>query len=293
MSAAGAGAGAPTSEQPAGGAPPPPPPGTPPLPASAPPPGTPPSAPPRAAAPSGKPRNGNGSRTPFDQHPGFRKRVDQEAARVLRTKLGVTLEEAEQIILQHKGAGGAPPPGTPPGSTPPPPNETSSARERRLKEEKDDLERRLKKSKAKNGRLQRQVSRRETLLEMQFEARTVGIQERFINFAISEYGTLYTIFGSNPAGIPAEIKAAFEKDPVDGKTIFAYVKAQNPMIGDQPPAPPTVVPLSPTTSPPASRLPGETVSSPASPGARPPAFDASKLTDAEWEAYKRKHGMRY
>src|SRR5215831_8436578 len=149
---AGAGGGTP----PAGGAPPPPAPtGTPPA-GGAPPP------PPAARAggqPNGRNRNkhakrgGKNGQQPFDQHPAFRKRVDQEAARVIRKKLGCTLEEALALVERGRAApgGGAPAPGGQPTAAAPGAGPTAA--ERRLQDELEDAQRRIKKQSRKIKRI--------------------------------------------------------------------------------------------------------------------------------------------
>lgn len=276
MSAAGAGAGAPTgtgTEQPTG-APPPPSPPPPPLPAI----GTPPA---RAAAPPPKPPKG--SPPPLDSDPRFLKRVRQEASRQLRRELGddVSLEDVKRLLAEQKAkATGAPPP--PNGKT---------AREIELEQQLADRDARIKKQNSKLVKTKKRQERDKTRNEMRLEARTAGIQERYVNFALTEYGGLFASFVSNPDSVDPVVKAAFSMEPeVDGQAVFAYIRAQQPMIGE---AAPTIVPLSPTTAPPASRAPGERTPLPKPPASAPKPFDASKLTDEEWAAYKRKNGISY
>lgn len=227
---------------------------------------------------------------PFDQHPGFRKRVNQEAARLIRRELNCSIEEAKEIIAA-RAAGGDPatPPAPAAGGAPPTP-QSESTRVKKLQEE-------LAAAKQRIGRQHKQIIRGRdrkkadvTALEMKFEAMQAGISERYVNFAMSEYGELWTSYQANAAGLPPEIKKAFEADPINGRAIFAYILGQNSMIGAQPP---TIVPLDPTTAPPASRQPGEETPPVKPPGAPPERFDAGKLTPEQWRAHKRKMGLGF
>lgn len=303
MSAAGGAAGAgdgggtpaaggtPPAAPAAGGAPPPPP-----------------AAPPaRAAGGKGKPNGKGGKTPPFDQHPGFRKRVDQEALRVLRRELGVgSLEEAKELLAGRApapggdgGAPAAPPAGGQPNPNPnappaQPPRAGESPRERKLREDNQALRDRVARQhkqilKGRDGK-RAEV----TALELKFQAVQAGISERYVNFALAEYRELFMQYTAKPGSVAAEIKAAFDRDPTDDRAAFSYIRAQNPMIAAAAAQPPVVVPLDPSTAPPASRQPGEDVPPPKAPGAggeKP--FNAADLSDKDWREYKRRNGMNF
>lgn len=290
--AAGAG-GTPPAAPAAGGAPPPPP-----------------AVPPPRAAAGGKggkpPGKAGGKSAPFDKHPGFRKRVDQEALRVLRRELGVdSLDEAKALLggRAAAGDGGAPPPPAAAAGQPPAPNANQppaspprgeTPREKKLREDNEALRERVARQ-HKQILKTRDTKRADvTALEMKFQAVQAGIAERYVNFALAEFRELYMQYQAKPGSVAPAIKAAFDADPVNDRAVFAHVLAQNPMIGTGAALPPVVVPLDPSTAPPASRQPGEDVPPPKPPGAGgETAFDATKLSDKDWREYKRRNGMNF
>ena len=294
MSAAGGAAGAGGD----GGTPPA---GTPPPAANGTPPAPPPAAPPaRAAAPptgKGKNKPGKGGKNgqpkaaPFDQHPGFRKRVDQEVARLLRRETGLTMDEIKALAAARAGGQPAAPAAGQPAAVPP---AGESRGERKLREENQALKERVQRQHRQIGKFKDGKRADVTALEMKFEAVQSGIAEKYVNFAMSEYRELWMAYQAKPASVAAEIKAAFEKDPIDGRAVFAYIRTQNPMIASGAALPPVEVPLAPSTSPPASRQPGEETPPPKPPGeGGDKPFDASKLSDAEWQKYKRSQGLNF
>ncbi len=252
------------------------------------------------APPAGAPATPPAARRPAQQQaatpkpfgPAEMKRIRQEASRILRKELGadVTLEQVKKLLAEKAAAGAAPAPGQPtqpqaPGSKEKKLLDEIAARDAAIAER----DARIAKQNRRITKLKRRQVRESTRMEMRMEAKTAGVLDRYVDFAMAEYGNLFAAFSANPDGVAPEVKAAFQREPeVDGAAVFAYIRAQHPMIGQQPPA---VVPISPTTAPPASRQPGETTPPVKQPGDKPKPFNAMELSDEEWAKYKRANGL--
>lgn len=259
--------------QPPGGAPPP---IQLPLPSAAPPPA--PRAPQRPAG-----RN-QPAPVPFDQHPGFKKRLRQEAAREIQRKLGCTLEEAiAKLAAATPAPGAAPAPGAPPAAAP---NAAAIAATAVELAEKDA---RIKKLKTKLARRKSSHEAQLTRLQLENAAIAAGVPKQYTNFALAEYESLFGIHAVDPTKVPAEVKKAFDREPeMDDAAVFAYVRKTH-MPSAAPPPAPVDLPLS--TAPPSSHEPGGGQPSAAPVGTPPAVFDAGKLSDADWRKHKRSMGI--
>jgi hypothetical protein len=205
------------------------------------------------------------------------------------------VESVEQLKARLAGQP-APAAGAAPAAGGAPAGETPSAREQRLRGENEELKNRARNQHRQIDRLKRGRSADAVQWEMRYEARVAGIAEKYLGLAMGEYADLWAAYKADPARVTPEIKAAFEKDPVDGRAVFAFIRGQMPAISEAGAPAPVVVPLSPTTSPPASRAAGEGTPAPRAPGAggtgdKP--FNANELDDDQWRDYKSRHGMRF
>lgn len=260
------------------------PPAAPAAPAAAAPPAAPaaPAAPARAAAPAPK-RPGNVDDIQFDKHPKLLKRLRQEAARqaarLVQEKLGVSLEEAVDLV-KKAGASidGAPAAGgAPPAAAAPAPG---SDREKRV------LERRVAKLTARAEQQKRRIvstkkrARDEVVeLELRMDALRVGITDEQADFALWQYRRAAQA-AADPESIP------------DPRPFFEGMRKTHPQIFASAAPAPAPVTLRPTSAPPASRAPGQELPEVAPSGGAPPQVDAFKMTDEQFRRHKQGYGLR-
>lgn len=245
---------APAATPPAGDPPAPAPVATPPAPAPA----------PRAAAPA--PKKPNDRSAPFDQHPGFRKRVDQEAARIIKKKLGISLEEAIEKLAESS----EPAPTPAPAGTPAAPDKRVQkilGDNTRLEARIDKLKKRLRKAK---------THARDQILDMEIrhDAISAGIKAADVDYAVNLYRQACIAAGENPP---------------DTTKFFPGLRATRSYLFTDGSAPPPVE-LKPTTAPPESLQPGEETPSPTGTRVAPPVKSVDDMTDQEFAAHKKKHG---
>lgn len=230
---------------------------------------TPPAPAPRAAAPI-PPKKPAERPAPFDQHPGFRKRVDQEAARVIKKKLGISLDEA----IAKLAASSEPPPAPAPGGTPASAPPVRDKRVEKILSDNERLTSRIEKLKKKVRKV-RTAARDQVLdLEIKHDALRAGIKEADVDFAVNLFRQACLAGGENPP---------------DTMPFFTGLRTSRSYLFIDGSAPPPV-PLKPTTAPPESLAPGEEKPNQTPTGTQPPVPDVDKMTDQEFAAHKRRHG---
>jgi hypothetical protein len=261
----------------------PPAPGAPPVAPAAAPPAAPAAPAPRAAAPPApapkKPKPGNVDDIQLDKHPKLLKRLRQEAARqaarLVQDKLGVSLDEAVELVKKAGTAIDAAPGGAPPAAAPAP----GSDREKRLLERRvAKLTARVEQSKRKVVSTKRRARDEVVELELRLETLRAGIKDDQADFALWQYRKAVAA-APDEAAIP------------EASAFFAGMKASHPQIfAGAAPLPP--VTLRPTMTPPLSLQPGEETPANRKPGDEPPQVDAFKMSDEQFRRHKASYGVR-
>lgn len=257
-------------------------------------PGAPPAAPaaPAAAAPTsppagkkpqkpakGKDRKHGFNTEQFDKNPAAMKRIRQLAARqaaeLVQQKLGVSLDEAAELVKKAGAAidgdgGAAPGPAPAPGS---------DREKEMLKRRVAKLAARVEKSKRKLVAARARGREEATELELRLDVLRAGINDEQADFALSQYRKAAQA-AADPDKIP---------DPLP---FFQGMRTTYPFIFAGAAAAPPVVTLNPTTAPPTSRQPGGETPTEKPAGEKPPQVDAFKMSPEEFRRHKASYGVR-
>lgn len=232
-----------------------------------------PPRPPKAKVPANPP--------PLDQHPGFRKRLDQETRRALRKKFEVeTDEEVEAIVAAGKAARE--------GQPPAPAAAAGGADVEKLRKQNRKLARVAEERKRKLVNARRRSRDEIVDLELRNEALRAGVGDDHSEFAIDLYKKA------------ARAAAAVDVNTIpDAGPFFTGLRAKHPYIfAGAAPQPPVV--LSPTTSPPESLQPGQLLPTQTPPGTAPPQVNVDerdekgnyKMDDRAFKGHLSRYGVR-
>lgn len=197
----------------------------------------------------------------------FKQRIDREAAMIVKRRLGISIEEAEQLVR----AGGGAQAGN--QSAQAAADSALRAENERLKKERAKLQRESEDRVKKAEKAARRAGDRAITAEMRAEARLAGLVDP--DYAVHLLA-----------------KAALKDENIDPSKFFAGLKSTHPhlfTVPVEPPAPPVAVAAS--SAPPESPAAGEVRPSPAAAGAPPAAVDAETMSDADFRAHQRNYGF--
>lgn len=197
----------------------------------------------------------------------FKQRIDREAAMIVKRRLGISIEEAEQLVK----AGGGAQAGNPSAQTAA--DSALRAENERLKKERDRLRRESEDRVKKAEKAARRAGDKAITAEMRAEARLAGLVDP--DYAVHLLA-----------------KAALKDENIDPSKFFAGLKTTHPhlfTVPVEPPAPPVAVAAS--SAPPESPAAGEVRPSPAAAGAPPATVDAETMSDADFRAHQRNYGF--
>lgn len=238
-----------------------------------------PAAPAPKKPPQQPPRGGKFDEDRLDKNPHAMKRIRKLAAKqaseLIQEKLGVSLDEAAELVKKAGAsldAGGGAPAGTPPAP--------GSDREKEM------LRRRVAKLTARAEKQKRKVvatktRARDTIveLELKMDALRAGILDQHSDFALEQYRKA--------------VRNAKDAESIqDPLPFFQGMRAGSPFLFAAAGAEPPVVMLRPTSSPPVNGNPGAETPAPVTPGEKPPQVDAFKMDDEQWKRHRGSYGFR-
>jgi hypothetical protein len=241
-------------------------------------------APPVSAAPAAAPQRGTNRQPPkqpkvFQEppHQAFVNRMKREAAMEVKRRLGITIEEAEELVKKSKEqpASGAAAKGTADAIV------KAEKEASKLREENAALKRGQDQLRAKHEKEIRRLKDKQFESELAVEVSRAGITDPdCAELALTLYSRAVK-----------DAKTANQEIPESGK-FFAGLRESKPKLfgdGAAPAVPPPVV-IPPTTAPPASAAPGGEPPKPTPAGGQPPAKTADDMTPEEFNQHLRRSG---
>lgn len=232
----------------------------------------PPTAPRKPQPPKGKPKF---DEERFDQNPHAMKRIRKLAARqaaaLVQEKLGVSLDEAVELV---KKAGTTIE--TPAG---PPPAPGSDREKELLRKRAAKLAARVELQKKKVVATKARARDHVVELELKMDALRAGIIDEHSDFALEQYRKTVRS-AKDEASIP------------DAITFFRGMRGGAPYLFAATGAEPPIVTLRPTSAPPVNGQPGGETPTAVTPGQKPPQVDAFKMNDEEWKRHRGSYGFR-